>query len=222
MLESIPETDIQRKEQLNNLFTVAVADKWVCDSCGHAHRSSNQDEIHGLGLMVTVGPGPGPDRPLFEYFESQFTNTVEARCENPMCQLLGEAQQQTRRTTLVRAPEYLTIHCQHVDPETGDKKRSEVGVPEWLDLSQFQDERCSNDRLIYQLISVVYHSGWTSHGGHYTGKFVSPAGPHFVDDESIVRCSKSDLETTEVPDLGSGIHSPYILTYVQVPRQSSC
>ncbi|NXT39115.1 UBP42 hydrolase, partial [Pelecanoides urinatrix] len=107
------------------------------------------------------------------------------------CQQLATA---SKRLTIHRSSNVLTVCLKRFDPFSGEKISNVVQYPEYLDLGTYMSQ-AAGERLLYSLYAVLVHEGSSCQEGHYycfvKGK-ASDGRWYKLDDASVGLC---DIKT---------------------------
>ncbi|KAK2528349.1 Usp36 [Columba guinea] len=119
----------------------------------------------------------------------------------------------TKRFTIHRAPNVLTLALKRFAGFTGGKITKDVGYPELLNIRPYMSQT-SGDPVMYGLYAVLVHSGFSSHAGHYYCYVKASNGQWYQMNDNVVRPSNVKVVLNQ---------QAYVLFYVRVPspRKSS-
>ncbi|KAK2536736.1 Usp36 [Columba livia] len=119
----------------------------------------------------------------------------------------------TKRFTIHRAPNVLTLALKRFAGFTGGKITKDVGYPELLNIRPYMSQT-SGDPVMYGLYAVLVHSGFSSHAGHYYCYVKASNGQWYQMNDNVVRPSNVKVVLNQ---------QAYVLFYVRIPspRKSS-
>lgn len=147
-------------------------------SCGHPSISTDTQTQMSVALAPALN---NPD--LIRYIDRGLRDTIDYRCEK--CKLIKK-RQLTRK--FEHLPEILCCQFNQQD-HFGRKLKSNIKLPLALDLSRYKlAESTDPDKMKYDLISIVQHSG-SDNFGHYICTTEGPDGNWKIFNDSQVRAS---------------------------------
>ncbi|XP_074866905.1 ubiquitin carboxyl-terminal hydrolase 42 isoform X2 [Carettochelys insculpta] len=97
----------------------------------------------------------------------------------------------TKRLTIHRSSNVLTLSLKRFANFTGGKITKEVKYPEYLDMRHYMSET-DGEPVFYRLYAVLVHTGFTCHSGHYYCYVKASSGQWYLMNDAIV--SSSDLK----------------------------
>ncbi|XP_065708585.1 ubiquitin carboxyl-terminal hydrolase 36 isoform X3 [Patagioenas fasciata] len=130
-----------------------------------------------------------------------------------MCARCKKKVSATKRFTIHRAPNVLTLALKRFAGFTGGKITKDVGYPELLNIRPYMSQT-SGDPVMYGLYAVLVHSGFSSHAGHYYCYVKASNGQWYQMNDNVVRPSNVKVVLNQ---------QAYVLFYVRIPspRKSS-
>ncbi|PKK17287.1 ubiquitin specific peptidase 36 [Columba livia] len=130
-----------------------------------------------------------------------------------MCARCKKKVSATKRFTIHRAPNVLTLALKRFAGFTGGKITKDVGYPELLNIRPYMSQT-SGDPVMYGLYAVLVHSGYSSHAGHYYCYVKASNGQWYQMNDNVVRPSNVKVVLNQ---------QAYVLFYVRIPspRKSS-
>uniref|UniRef100_A0AAY5EM54 Ubiquitin carboxyl-terminal hydrolase n=1 Tax=Electrophorus electricus TaxID=8005 RepID=A0AAY5EM54_ELEEL len=94
----------------------------------------------------------------------------------------------TKRFTVHRASNVLTLSLKRFANFSGGKITKDVGYPEFLNLRPYMSQS-SGDPVMYGLYAVLVHSGYSCHAGHYYCYVKASNGQWYQMNDSMVHSS---------------------------------
>jgi len=202
---------ILRKRTYEDLFGHRVQTGWECGGCKYRGAPPPQWESMLEINITNAGRNLHIDQYIKRHFEGEI---VEAKCSEPGCAAGGKYQKRRNKRTFLAGPEILLLELGRFEADLYGrvkKVKGHVGYDMTLDLTEYQATAKARreDKLLYKLVSVVFHGGELK-GGHYKGVFTCPDGVMYVNDGSAQRASDRDL--LQAPK----DFQAYLLVYVRV------
>ncbi|NWQ82222.1 UBP36 hydrolase, partial [Columbina picui] len=122
-----------------------------------------------------------------------------------MCARCKKKVSATKRFTIHRAPNVLTLALKRFAGFTGGKITKDVGYPELLNVRPYMSQT-SGDPVMYGLYAVLVHSGFSSHAGHYYCYVKASNGQWYQMNDNVVRPSNIKVVLNQ---------QAYVLFYVR-------
>ncbi|OXB81070.1 UNVERIFIED_CONTAM: hypothetical protein H355_005000 [Colinus virginianus] len=113
----------------------------------------------------------------------------------------------SKRFTIHRASNVLTLSLKRFANFRGDKITKDVGYPEFLNIRPYMS-RSSGDPVMYRLYAVLVHSGYSCNSGHYYCYVKASNGQWYQMNDHIVRSSNIKVVLNQ---------QAYVLFYVRIP-----
>ncbi|XP_065504921.1 ubiquitin carboxyl-terminal hydrolase 36-like [Caloenas nicobarica] len=124
-----------------------------------------------------------------------------------MCDKCKKKVSATKRFTIHRAPNVLTLALKRFADFTGGKITKDVGYPELLNIRPYMSQT-SGDPVMYGLYAVLVHSGYSSHAGHYYCYVKASNGQWYQMNDNVVRPSNIKVVLNQ---------QAYVLFYLRIP-----
>ncbi|XP_065496248.1 ubiquitin carboxyl-terminal hydrolase 36-like [Caloenas nicobarica] len=124
-----------------------------------------------------------------------------------MCDKCKKKVSATKRFTIHRAPNVLTLALKRFADFTGGKITKDVGYPELLNIRPYTSQT-SGDPVMYGLYAVLVHSGYSSHAGHYYCYVKASNGQWYQMNDNVVRPSNIKVVLNQ---------QAYVLFYLRIP-----
>ncbi|XP_043925653.1 ubiquitin carboxyl-terminal hydrolase 36-like [Protopterus annectens] len=105
-----------------------------------------------------------------------------------MCARCKKKVPATKRFTIHRASNVLTLSLKRFANYSGGKITKDVGYPEILNIRPYMSQN-SGDSVIYGLYAVLVHSGYSCHAGHYYCYVKASNGQWYQMNDSLVHAS---------------------------------
>ncbi|XP_048346153.1 ubiquitin carboxyl-terminal hydrolase 36 isoform X2 [Sphaerodactylus townsendi] len=130
-----------------------------------------------------------------------------------MCAKCKKKVPATKRFTIHRASNVLTISLKRFANFSGGKITKDVGYPEFLNIRPYMSQS-SGDPVMYGLYAVLVHSGYSCHAGHYYCYVKASNGQWYQMNDSLVHSSNIKVVLNQ---------QAYVLFYLRIPspRKSS-
>lgn len=144
------------------------------------------------------------------YVRECFTEEISGWGDVDGCKARG--QHVTRKVKIAYAPNNFMLQLQRFDPRAESKISDKISFQPTLDMTKhwkpmFED---SKHGLVYELYSVICHSGRGIHGGHYinfTKEFGSKDDWNRNDDDDVAETNFGEMMAS------SKHYTPYLLFY---------
>ncbi|XP_076843395.1 LOW QUALITY PROTEIN: ubiquitin carboxyl-terminal hydrolase 36 [Brachyhypopomus gauderio] len=117
----------------------------------------------------------------------------------------------TKRFTVHRASNVLTLSLKRFANFSGGKITKDVGYPEFLNLRPYMSQS-SGDPVMYGLYAVLVHSGYSCHAGHYYCYVKASNGQWYQMNDSMVNSSNIKVVLNQ---------QAYVLFYLRIPEKKN-
>ncbi|XP_065591713.1 ubiquitin carboxyl-terminal hydrolase 36 [Cyrtonyx montezumae] len=124
-----------------------------------------------------------------------------------MCTRCKKKVSASKRFTIHRASNVLTLSLKRFANFIGDKITKDVRYPEFLNIRPYMSQN-NGDPVMYGLYAVLVHSGYSCHGGHYYCYVKASNGQWYQMNDSLVRCSNIKVVLNQ---------QAYVLFYLRIP-----
>ncbi|KAM9371462.1 ubiquitin carboxyl-terminal hydrolase 36 [Phaethornis superciliosus] len=130
-----------------------------------------------------------------------------------MCAKCRKKVTASKRFTIHRASNVLTLSLKRFADFGGGKITKDVGYPELLNIRPYMSQN-NGDAVMYGLYAVLVHSGYSCHAGHYYCYVKASNGQWYQMNDDLVRCSNIKVVLNQ---------QAYLLFYLRIPspRKSS-
>uniref|UniRef100_A0A8C3J4N3 Ubiquitin carboxyl-terminal hydrolase n=1 Tax=Calidris pygmaea TaxID=425635 RepID=A0A8C3J4N3_9CHAR len=130
-----------------------------------------------------------------------------------MCAKCKKKVSATKRFSIHRASNVLTLSLKRFTNFGGGKITKDVGYPEFLNIRPYMSQN-NGDPIMYSLYAVLVHSGYSCHAGHYYCYVKASNGQWYQMNDDLVRCSNIKVVLNQ---------QAYVLFYLRIPspRKSS-
>ncbi|XP_014804810.1 PREDICTED: ubiquitin carboxyl-terminal hydrolase 36 [Calidris pugnax] len=130
-----------------------------------------------------------------------------------MCAKCKKKVSATKRFSIHRASNVLTLSLKRFANFGGGKITKDVGYPEFLNIRPYMSQN-KGDPVMYSLYAVLVHSGYSCHAGHYYCYVKASNGQWYQMNDDLVRCSNIKVVLNQ---------QAYVLFYLRIPspRKSS-
>ncbi|XP_038133364.1 ubiquitin carboxyl-terminal hydrolase 36 isoform X2 [Cyprinodon tularosa] len=125
-----------------------------------------------------------------------------------MCAKCKKKVPATKRFTVHRTSNVLTLSLKRFANFSGGKITKEVGYPEFLNIRPYMSQS-SGDPVMYGLYAVLVHSGYSCHAGHYYCYVKASNGQWYQMNDSIVHSSNIKVVLNQ---------QAYVLFYLRIPE----
>uniref|UniRef100_A0A8C3CLL4 Ubiquitin carboxyl-terminal hydrolase n=1 Tax=Cairina moschata TaxID=8855 RepID=A0A8C3CLL4_CAIMO len=105
-----------------------------------------------------------------------------------MCARCKKKVPASKRFTIHRASNVLTLSLKRFANFSGGKITKDVGYPEFLNIRPYMSQN-NGDPVMYGLYAVLVHSGYSCHAGHYYCYVKASNGQWYQMNDSLVHCS---------------------------------
>ncbi|KAM4032925.1 ubiquitin carboxyl-terminal hydrolase 36 isoform 1-T2 [Anomaloglossus baeobatrachus] len=114
----------------------------------------------------------------------------------------------TKRFSIHRASNVLTLSLKRFANFSGGKITKDVGYPEFLNIRPYMSQT-NGDPVMYALYAVLVHSGYSCHAGHYYCYVKASNGQWYQMNDSLVHASNIKVVLNQ---------QAYVLFYLRVPE----
>ncbi|NXE57527.1 UBP36 hydrolase, partial [Casuarius casuarius] len=130
-----------------------------------------------------------------------------------MCAKCKKKVPASKRFTIHRASNVLTLSLKRFANFSGGKITKDVGYPEFLNIRPYMSQN-NGDPVMYGLYAVLVHSGYSCHAGHYYCYVKASNGQWYQMNDSLVHSSNIKVVLNQ---------QAYVLFYLRIPsaRKSS-
>ncbi|XP_068119913.1 ubiquitin carboxyl-terminal hydrolase 36 [Hyperolius riggenbachi] len=125
-----------------------------------------------------------------------------------MCARCKKKVPATKRFSIHRASNVLTLSLKRFANFSGGKITKDVGYPEFLNIRPYMSQ-CNGDPVMYALYAVLVHSGYSCHAGHYYCYIKASNGQWYQMNDSLVHASNIKVVLNQ---------QAYVLFYLRVPE----
>ncbi|XP_037332287.2 ubiquitin carboxyl-terminal hydrolase 36 isoform X2 [Pungitius pungitius] len=125
-----------------------------------------------------------------------------------MCAKCKKKVPATKRFTVHRTSNVLTLSLKRFANFSGGKITKDVGYPEFLNIRPYMSQS-SGDPVMYGLYAVLVHSGYSCHAGHYYCYVKASNGQWYQMNDSMVHCSNIKVVLNQ---------QAYVLFYLRIPE----
>ncbi|XP_028311528.1 ubiquitin carboxyl-terminal hydrolase 36 [Gouania willdenowi] len=125
-----------------------------------------------------------------------------------MCAKCKKKVPATKRFTVHRTSNVLTLSLKRFANFSGGKITKDVGYPEFLNIRPYMSQS-SGDPVLYGLYAVLVHSGYSCHAGHYYCYVKASNGQWYQMNDSMVHSSNIKVVLNQ---------QAYVLFYLRVPE----
>ncbi|XP_058140802.1 ubiquitin carboxyl-terminal hydrolase 36 [Dasypus novemcinctus] len=124
-----------------------------------------------------------------------------------MCAKCKKKVPASKRFTIHRASNVLTLSLKRFANFSGGKITKEVGYPEFLNIRPYMSQS-SGDAVMYGLYAVLVHSGYSCHAGHYYCYVKASNGQWYQMNDALVHASNVKVVLNQ---------QAYVLFYLRIP-----
>ncbi|XP_073540199.1 ubiquitin carboxyl-terminal hydrolase 36 [Phyllobates terribilis] len=125
-----------------------------------------------------------------------------------MCAKCKKKVPATKRFSIHRASNVLTLSLKRFANFSGGKITKDVGYPEFLNIRPYMSQTNGNP-VMYALYAVLVHSGYSCHAGHYYCYVKASNGQWYQMNDSLVHASNIKVVLNQ---------QAYVLFYLRVPE----
>ncbi|XP_015211882.2 ubiquitin carboxyl-terminal hydrolase 36 [Lepisosteus oculatus] len=125
-----------------------------------------------------------------------------------MCAKCKKKVPATKRFTVHRPSNVLTLSLKRFANFSGGKITKDVGYPEFLNIRPYMSQS-SGDPVMYGLYAVLVHSGYSCHAGHYYCYVKASNGQWYQMNDSMVHSSNIKVVLNQ---------QAYVLFYLRIPE----
>ncbi|XP_049632098.1 ubiquitin carboxyl-terminal hydrolase 36 isoform X2 [Suncus etruscus] len=124
-----------------------------------------------------------------------------------MCARCRKKVPASKRFTIHRASNVLTLSLKRFANFSGGKITKDVGYPEFLNIRPYMSQS-SGEPVIYSLYAVLVHSGYSCHAGHYYCYVKASSGQWYQMNDALVHASSVQAVLNQ---------QAYVLFYLRIP-----
>nr|XP_033816073.1 ubiquitin carboxyl-terminal hydrolase 36 [Geotrypetes seraphini] len=124
-----------------------------------------------------------------------------------MCAKCKKKVPASKRFTIHRASNVLTLSLKRFANFSGGKITKDVGYPEFLNIRPYMSQN-TGDAVMYGLYAVLVHSGYSCHAGHYYCYIKASNGQWYQMNDSMVHSSNIKVVLNQ---------QAYVLFYLRIP-----
>ncbi|XP_025892624.1 ubiquitin carboxyl-terminal hydrolase 36 [Nothoprocta perdicaria] len=124
-----------------------------------------------------------------------------------MCARCKKKVPASKRFTIHRASNVLTLSLKRFANFSGGKITKDVGYPEFLNIRPYMSQN-TGDPVMYSLYAVLVHSGYSCHAGHYYCYVKAGNGQWYQMNDSLVHSSNIKVVLNQ---------QAYVLFYLRIP-----
>uniref|UniRef100_A0AAR2L4C0 Ubiquitin carboxyl-terminal hydrolase n=1 Tax=Pygocentrus nattereri TaxID=42514 RepID=A0AAR2L4C0_PYGNA len=128
-----------------------------------------------------------------------------------MCAKCKKKVPATKRFTVHRTSNVLTLSLKRFANFSGGKITKDVGYPEFLNIRPYMSQS-SGDPVMYGLYAVLVHSGYSCHAGHYYCYVKASNGQWYQMNDSMVHSSNIKVVLNQ---------QAYVLFYLRIPEKKN-
>ncbi|MED6247466.1 hypothetical protein ATANTOWER_003135 [Ataeniobius toweri] len=184
----LPGTKLDRQTQattfIHQVFGGYLRSRVKCLNC----KSVSDTFDPFLDITLEIKTAPSVSKALEQFVKPEQLDGENAyKCTK--CKKMVTA---SKRFTIHRSPNVLTLSLKRFANFTGGKITKDVKYPEYLDLRSFMSQS-QGEPQIYGLYAVLVHSGFSCHAGHYFCYIKASNGQWYQMNDSSV--SVSDIRS---------------------------
>uniref|UniRef100_A0A4X1UJ15 ubiquitinyl hydrolase 1 n=1 Tax=Sus scrofa TaxID=9823 RepID=A0A4X1UJ15_PIG len=124
-----------------------------------------------------------------------------------MCAKCKKKVPASKRFTIHRTSNVLTLSLKRFANFSGGKITKEVGYPEFLNIRPYMSQS-NGEPVLYGLYAVLVHSGYSCHAGHYYCYVKASSGQWYQMNDSLVHASNIKVVLNQ---------QAYVLFYLRIP-----
>ncbi|XP_055971338.1 ubiquitin carboxyl-terminal hydrolase 36 [Sorex fumeus] len=124
-----------------------------------------------------------------------------------MCARCKKKVPASKRFTIHRASNVLTLSLKRFADSSGGKIAKDVGYPEFLNIRPYMSQN-SGEPVVYGLYAVLVHSGYSCHAGHYYCYVKASSGQWYQMNDALVHASNLQAVLNQ---------QAYVLFYLRIP-----
>ncbi|XP_062874667.1 ubiquitin carboxyl-terminal hydrolase 36 isoform X2 [Trichomycterus rosablanca] len=128
-----------------------------------------------------------------------------------MCAKCKKKVPATKRFTVHRTSNVLTLSLKRFANFSGGKITKDVGYPEFLNIRPYMSQN-SGEPVMYGLYAVLVHSGYSCHAGHYYCYVKASNGQWYQMNDSMVHSSNIKVVLNQ---------QAYVLFYLRIPEKKN-
>ncbi|XP_078427266.1 ubiquitin carboxyl-terminal hydrolase 36 [Cetorhinus maximus] len=160
-----------------------------------------------LDIALEIRQAPNIVRALELFVKPDFLSGENAY----MCAKCKKKVPATKRFSIHRASNVLTLSLKRFANFSGGKITKDVGYPEHLNMRPYMSQS-NGEPVNYGLYAVLVHSGYSCHAGHYYCYVKASNGQWYQMNDSMVHCSNIKVVLNQ---------QAYVLFYLRMPNSKS-
>ncbi|XP_067914449.1 ubiquitin carboxyl-terminal hydrolase 36 isoform X2 [Heterodontus francisci] len=160
-----------------------------------------------LDIALEIRQAPNIVRALELFVKPDFLSGENAY----MCAKCKKKVPATKRFSIHRASNVLTLSLKRFANFSGGKITKDVGYPEHLNMRPYMSQS-NGEPVNYGLYAVLVHSGYSCHAGHYYCYIKASNGQWYQMNDSMVHCSNIKVVLNQ---------QAYVLFYLRLPNSKS-
>ncbi|XP_060700842.1 ubiquitin carboxyl-terminal hydrolase 36 [Hemiscyllium ocellatum] len=160
-----------------------------------------------LDIALEIRQAPNIVRALELFVKPDFLSGENAY----MCAKCKKKVPATKRFSIHRASNVLTLSLKRFANFSGGKITKDVGYPEYLNVRPYMSQS-NGEPVNYGLYAVLVHSGYSCHAGHYYCYVKASNGQWYQMNDSMVHCSNIKVVLNQ---------QAYVLFYLRMPNSKS-
>ncbi|XP_078081791.1 ubiquitin carboxyl-terminal hydrolase 36 isoform X2 [Mustelus asterias] len=160
-----------------------------------------------LDIALEIRQAPNIVRALELFVKPDFLSGENAY----MCAKCKKKVSATKRFSIHRASNVLTLSLKRFANFSGGKITKDVGYPEHLNMRPYMSQN-NGEPVNYGLYAVLVHSGYSCHAGHYYCYVKASNGQWYQMNDSMVHCSNIKVVLNQ---------QAYVLFYLRMPNSKS-
>ncbi|XP_067860126.1 ubiquitin carboxyl-terminal hydrolase 36 isoform X2 [Heptranchias perlo] len=160
-----------------------------------------------LDIALEIRQAPNIVRALELFVKPDFLSGENAY----MCAKCKKKVPATKRFSIHRASNVLTLSLKRFANFSGGKITKDVGYPEHLNIRPYMSQS-NGEPVNYGLYAVLVHSGYSCHAGHYYCYVKASNGQWYQMNDSMVHCSNIKVVLNQ---------QAYVLFYLRMPNSKS-
>lgn len=200
-------TKLDRQTQATSLvhqiFGGYLRSRVKCSSC----KSVSDTYDPYLDIALEIRQAPNIVRALEVFVKSDSLSGENAY----MCAKCKKKVQATKRFSIHRASNVLTLSLKRFANFSGGKITKDIGYPEHLNIRPYMSQT-NGEPVNYGLYAVLVHSGYSCHAGHYYCYVKASNGQWYQMNDSMVHCSNIKVVLNQ---------QAYVLFYLRMLNSKS-
>ncbi|XP_038632552.1 ubiquitin carboxyl-terminal hydrolase 36 isoform X2 [Scyliorhinus canicula] len=200
-------TKLERQTQATSLvhqiFGGYLRSRVKCSVC----KSVSDTYDPYLDIALEIRQAPNIVRALELFVKPDFLSGENAY----MCAKCKKKVPATKRFSIHRASNVLTLSLKRFANFSGGKITKDVGYLEHLNMRPYMSQN-NGEPVNYGLYAVLVHSGYSCHAGHYYCYVKASNGQWYQMNDSMVHCSNIKVVLNQ---------QAYVLFYLRIPNSKS-